>query len=169
VAERRIGEIALRGPSVMRGHLRAGGGVEPMTDGLLRTGDLGYVADGELYVCGRAKETIVLGGQNFDPYDIEHTVSAVAPLRGAPVVAFGTSPFRTAERVVVAIEAPAGAADVPDLVRRAVMSRWRVAVHEVLVVRPRTLPATTSGKPRRLLLRDRYERGELAHAIRYRG
>ncbi len=169
VAERTLGEVVLIGPSVMRGYLRSDDSVESPRDRILRTGDIGYLADGELYVCGRLKETIIFAGRNYDPHDIEQTVSAVEPFRGAQVVAFGTTPFNAGERVVVAIEAPASADNVPNLVRRAVMSRCGLAIDEVLVFRPRTLPETTSGKPRRLALRDRYERGELTDEIRYRG
>jgi fatty-acyl-CoA synthase len=172
--ERAVGEVVLSGPSLMRGYRSVEGEiVEPGVagrSGRLSTGDLGYLAGGELHLCGRLKETIIRAGRNYDPHDIERTVATLPTLETATVVAFGTSPFGAGERVVVAIETREAPADLPPLVRRTVLQHRRLVVDEVLLLPPRALAdVTTSGKPRRLALRDRYERGELAALATHRG
>src|SRR5262249_3735263 len=71
--ERSVGEIAVRGPSVTRGYF----GHAPRESDELRTGDLGYVADGRLYVVDRIKDVIILAGRNHSPADVEHAVADV--------------------------------------------------------------------------------------------
>ena len=169
VPDRTVGEIELRGPSVMNGYRNADGTLDIPAGGALRTGDLGYLAGGDLFVCGRLKETIVRAGDKYHPHDIERAAAGLDALRGASVAAFGTTPGAGGERVIVAVEAMSDDAALPDAVRAAVLARCNVRVDEVLIVRPRTIPHTTSGKPQRLALRDRYERGDLAREARLRG
>ena len=89
--EREVGEITLAGPSVMQGYYENGALTrEALCDGWLRTGDLGYLADGELYVCGRAKDLIIANGRKFHPQDLEWGVDELAGIRRGRAVAFGT-------------------------------------------------------------------------------
>lgn len=169
VPDRTVGEIELRGPSVMRGYRGLDGGLESPPGGALKTGDLGYLAGGELFVCGRLKETIVRSGAKFHPHDIERAAAGLGALRGASIAAFGTTPGAGEERVIVTVEATSNDVSLPGAVRAAVLAHCNVRVDEVLVVRPRTIPRTTSGKPQRLALRDRYERGDLTREARLRG
>ena len=90
--ERAIGEITLAGPSVMRGYY----GDEALTaqtvrDGWLHTGDLGYLAEGELFVCGRLKDIVIANGRKYHPQDLEWAVDDLAGIRRGRVVAFATS------------------------------------------------------------------------------
>lgn len=156
VPDRVMGEIEVRGPSLMReyfAHPQAT--AEVMDDGWLRTGDLGYTVAGELYVCGRLKEIIVLNGQNYFPQDIESVAGASDAIRR--IVALGIDREGT-ERLVIVAEA-AGGVDREALaadVRRRVADTYGLTVDEVLVVPAGTIPMTTSGKPRRARLREQY-------------
>jgi acyl-CoA synthetase (AMP-forming)/AMP-acid ligase II len=162
VPERHVGEVAIRGASVMHGYLPGTSGeVALRPDGWLLTGDLGYLADGELYPVGRKKDLIIRAGRNYYPQDLEDAALRVESVRRA--VAFA-APGEEMERVVVAIECRPEA-DVPPvlavLVKDAVFTAMRLVPDEIVVVPPRTLPLTTSGKvmrpeARRLYLEGRW-------------
>ncbi len=148
--ERSVGEIAVRGDSVMHGYLPGTVGelvVRP--DGWLLTGDLGYLAEGELYVVGRKKDLIIRGGRNYYPQDLEDAAAAVAGVRVGRAVAFSV-PGDESERVVLAVELRReweGDRDALKAgVRDAVFRTVRLVPDEILLVQPSTLPLTSSGK-----------------------
>jgi len=160
--ERHVGEILVRGPSLMSGYLGENA-PDPFVDGWLRTGDMGYLADGELYVSGRAKDIVIMGGQNYYPEDFEWAAARVEGVRPGRCVAFvkpGT------DDLVLLVE-PADEADPAALgkaVRRGVADAIGVAPAEVVVLPRRTIEKTTSGKLRRAAMRSAYAEGELAPA-----
>jgi fatty-acyl-CoA synthase len=158
LAERAVGEVEIRGASVTPGYYRHPEATEAaFHDGWLRTGDLGYLVDGELVVCGRIKDVIILGGRNVHPQDVERAVAGIDGVRAGNVIAFGTEGRRGREVLVVVAEARE---DELDRIRTAVSSRVRDSVgippEEVVLVRPGTLPKTSSGKLQRSLCRARY-------------
>ncbi|MGR6320045.1 AMP-binding protein [Micromonospora soli] len=156
-----VGEIWVRGPSVAAGYLDQPAPETFRSDGWLRTGDLGYLDGGGLYVTGRAKDLLVVRGANTDPQRVEWAASTVPGVRDGGAVAF-TRPGEETEEVVVVVECAPNAADaVPDAVRAAVAEGLGLAVAEVVRVRPGAVPKTTSGKPRRRETRRRYLAGEL--------
>ncbi|MFG1834116.1 AMP-binding protein [Micromonospora chersina] len=156
-----VGEIWVRGPSVAAGYLDQPAPETFRPGGWLRTGDLGYLDGGGLYVTGRAKDLLVVRGANTDPQRVEWAASAVPGVREGGAVAF-TRPGEETEEVVVVVECAPNAADtVPDAVRAAVAEGLGLAVAEVVRVRPGAVPKTTSGKPRRQEARRRYLAGEL--------
>ena len=162
--ERHVGEIQARGPSIMRGYLV--GGPEPVEqpfdDGWLRTGDLGYLADGELFVVGRRKDLIIAQGRNVAPEDAEGAAARVEGVRAGRVVAFAP-PDAPEGTLIVALEATPDAdlASLPARVRHAVTEAVEVIPAEVLVLHEGEIPKTTSGKLRRSEVRERHRRGEL--------
>ena len=88
--EREVGEIALAGPSVMVGYYKnLEWTARAVRDGWLHTGDLGYLSDGELFVCGRLKDLIVINGRKYHPQDLEWSVEGLPGVRRGRVVAFG--------------------------------------------------------------------------------
>ena len=170
--ERQVGEIWLRGPSLMSGYFNNPFGTrEVVRDGWLRTGDLGYLAGGLLHVTGRQKELVIKAGRNYVPTDIEAACLAEPALRRGRVVAFGL-PNRitgTEDLVIVAEAREQSAARQAELVQRitaAVADRAGVRPDRVDVVGPGVLPKTTSGKLQRNRVRSAYERGELLSAAR---
>jgi len=165
--ERQVGEITLRGPSVMQGYYNNKSATEEVyKDGWLHTGDLGYLQDGALYVCGRVKDLIIISGKNHYPMDIEWTASNVEGVRKGNVIVFGVQEIgRSDERVVVCAETKAGPASYPDLEKK-IKARVRevlgIKINEVVMLKPGSLPKTSSGKLQRRLARKRYLNNELA-------
>jgi fatty-acyl-CoA synthase len=161
--ERRVGEIVLRGPSVMRGYYNAAAlTAETLRHGRLWTGDLGYLSDGELFVCGRAKDIIIVNGRKYHPQDLEWIVDALSGVRRGRVVAFAVSEPGVPDRVVVVVE-PSGtvAADaLSAAIRQQIADAFGVYVDDVVHVAGGTIGRTTSGKVQRAAAKARYERGE---------
>jgi acyl-CoA synthetase (AMP-forming)/AMP-acid ligase II len=164
LAERHVGQILLKGPSVFRGYLdREALTRETLAGGWLHSGDLGYLAGGELYVCGRVKDTIIVNGRNYYPQDLEQAAADVPDVRRGRAVAFGIDAGAGRERIVVVVE-PAHAAhgdDLADRVRGRIAEATGVLVDEVVVAPAGTIPKTTSGKLQRSRIRHRYESGVL--------
>jgi fatty-acyl-CoA synthase len=161
-AEREVGELEIRGSSVTPGYYgRPDLARELFHDGYLRTGDLAYLVDGELVVCGRMKDVIIVGGRNVYPEDVERAVAAIDGVRAGNVIAFGV-PGRGKEGVVVVAETRS---EDPAATRRSVAERVRQAVglppKDIVLVEPGTLPKTSSGKLQRGLCRQRYLGEEL--------
>ncbi len=171
-----IGEIWVSGPSVARGYWRnpeatardfnafllAGGrGEGPF----LRTGDLGFLADGQLYVTGRLKDLVILRGRNHYPQDLELTAEAGHPdLRPGSGAAFPVE-MGGEERLVIVHEVErrwgSDVEEIAEAVRRAIAAEHEVQVHEVVLIRQGGLPKTSSGKVQRRLCRKLYLAGEL--------
>ncbi|MBI4951941.1 MAG: fatty acyl-AMP ligase [Myxococcales bacterium] len=165
--DREVGEIRLRGPSVTRGYWD-----EPeltaaaFAGGWLRTGDLGYFVDGNLYVCGRIKELIIVNGRNYYPQDLEGEAGKVEGVRKGNVIAFGTrKPLNDRERVVVAFETSVSDADAREAlkvaVRKVVRQGIGLTVDDVVPLDVGVLPKTSSGKLQRAATRELYETGQL--------
>jgi fatty-acyl-CoA synthase len=136
---------------------------ETLAGGWLHSGDLGYVAGGELYVCGRVKDTIIVNGRNYYPQDLEQAAADVGDVRKGRVVAFGTHAGTGHDRIVVVLE-PTDAKPAPDLadrVRGRIVEATGVLVDEVVVAPSGTIPKTTSGKLQRVRVRQQFEAGVL--------
>ena len=163
VPDRHVGEIALAGPSVMLGYYRQESATaEAIRGGWLRTGDLGYLSDGELFVCGRAKDTIIVNGRKYYPQDLEWAIDGVGGVRRGRIVAFAVSDPGRADRVIVVVEpnGTATAVALTEAIRRRVGEEFGLFVDDVAVVPSGTVGRTTSGKVQRAATRARYERGE---------
>src|SRR5262245_814480 len=160
--EREVGEIALSGPSVMRGYYKDPEATAlAIRDGWLHTGDLGYLSEGELFVCGRLKELIVINGRKYHPQDLEWSVERLHGVKRGRVAAFGAG---EPSRAVIVVE-PAGtvaAALLAAEIRRTVRDLFGLPLGDVVLVPGGTIGRTTSGKVRRTALRASYLRGELA-------
>ncbi len=157
--EREVGEIELRGNSITPGYFRnPDATAATFRDGWLRTGDLGYLVDGEVVICGRHKDVIIVGGRNVFPEDIERAAATVEGVRAGNVIAFGTTGRKGRESIVVVAETRADGA--VDPVRTAVAEQVTHAIgippSEIVLVAPGTLPKTSSGKLQRSLCKDRY-------------
>jgi fatty-acyl-CoA synthase len=167
--ERHVGSIVVQGASVMDGYFEhPAATAEALSHGWLHTGDIGYLAGGELYVCGRTKDLIIRQGRKYHPPDLE---SAIADGRGMPlagVVVFGINHIDEADEVVAVVEARASAKsdDVIDHVRRRVRETAGLELDGVVVGPPGMIPRTTSGKVRRAETRVRFQAGTLLQSGR---
>lgn len=165
--ERSVGELRLRGPSLMTGYY----GEPELTQqafagGWLKTGDLGYLAGGDVHICGRSKEVIIVNGRNYYPQDLEWEASRVEGVRKGNVIAFGTmKPTMDRERVVIALETAVPAGELREKlkgeVRRVVQQAIGLTVDDVIPLDVGVLPKTSSGKLQRAKTRELYETNEL--------
>jgi fatty-acyl-CoA synthase len=169
LTDRQVGELEIRGTSVTPGYFRRPElNDELFHDGWLRTGDLGYLLDGELVLCGRIKDVIIIGGRNVYPQDIERAVDGVDGVRPGNVVAFGVEGYKAKESVVVVAETKLTEPDAIEALRKAIhhvaLDVAGVPPRDVILVRPSTMPKTSSGKLQRALTRQYYveERLDLA-------
>jgi fatty-acyl-CoA synthase len=167
LADREVGELRLRGPSVTPGYFNEPDQTrEAFAGGWLRTGDLGYLADGKVFICGRSKEVIIVNGRNYYPQDLEWEAGRVEGVRKGNVVAFGTmKPHNDRERVVITFETMV-TGDEPQQalkgeVRRVVQQALGLTVDDVVPLGPGVLPKTSSGKLQRAKTRELYETGVL--------
>lgn len=196
----RVGEIWIAGPNVARGYFRReaesaevfGGRLAEVPPNAadvsyLRTGDLGFLLDGELYVTGRLKDLIILRGKNHHPQDIEHTVENAHPfVRPGGCAAFAILPGDggegEGERLAVAAEidarslpdasTEAGAtrravlAEISASIRSEVSGQHAIRVHTLVLLKPGQLPKTSSGKVMRRGCRDDLAAGRLTELDR---
>ena len=165
--EDRIGEILVSGGSVAEGYWSRSAEVNEAVfklEGWLRTGDLGFVREGTLFVMGRLKDLIILRGRNHYPQDLEQSAELSHPgLRTGCAAAFAVEVDGN-EVAVVAIEAR-GAGDaeaIAEAVRRAVLDEHDVPLHAVVLLEPRTVPKTSSGKIQRYACRRGFLDGSLS-------
>jgi fatty-acyl-CoA synthase len=165
--DRAVGELRVRGPSVTSGYFGEPELTkEAFAGDWLRTGDMGYIVDGDIFICGRQKELIIVNGRNYYPQDLEWEASRIDGVRKGNVIAFGTGkPFEDRERVVVAFETSVSDHDARETlkqeVRKAVMQATGLSIDEVVDLDAGVLPKTSSGKLRRNETRRLYETGEL--------
>ncbi|MDY7093688.1 MAG: amino acid adenylation domain-containing protein [Acidobacteriota bacterium] len=178
VTDGRIGEIWLAGDSVADGYWQRrqesqrifGARLEGTeagedAEGWLRTGDLGFRRRGELFISGRLKDLIILRGRNIYPQDVERVAGESHPA----LLADGAAAFSVegpgGEELVVVQEIDrrrhGEAPEALEELRRALAEREGLVAEEVVLIRQRTLPRTSSGKVRRRACRAAFEAGEL--------
>lgn len=160
-SERQIGEVRLRSPYLFLGYLdRPDLTEQAMEDGWLRSGDLGYLAGGEVHLTGRSKDLIIVGGRNIYPEDVEEAACQAASLRSGRVAAFGIEDeIEGTETVILVVEADATGSEAPAIeaaIRRAVRDECEVALREVRFVPSGWIEKTTSAKVARRANRDKY-------------
>jgi fatty-acyl-CoA synthase len=156
--DRHVGELEIIGTSVTSGYYkRPDVTAASFRDEWLRTGDLGYLLDGELVLCGRIKDVIIVGGRNVFPEDIERAVGDLEGVRAGNVIAFGVEGYKARESVVVVAEVRASeTVPLRKAVHRKVLEVTGVPPRDVMFVEPGSLPKTSSGKLQRGVCRDRY-------------
>ncbi|MEV0743837.1 fatty acyl-AMP ligase [Streptomyces sp. NPDC050273] len=172
--EGEIGEIWVAGESVTGGYWRNaratrevfGACLKDGRDGFLRTGDLGFMRDGELYVTGRLKDLLVIDGRNHYPQDLELSVETAHPaIRPGCIAAFSVEDGTGGERPVVVAETTAttGArcAEIEAAVRGVIGEAHGLSLRQTVLIRPGTIPKTSSGKIQRKVCRTAYLDGTL--------
>jgi fatty-acyl-CoA synthase len=159
--ERRVGRIHLRGPSVMNGYYNA---PEPTSEVLsadrwLNTGDLGYFANGTLYLTGRAKDLLIINGRNIWPQDLESLAEQQPEVRPTDASAFSVHGSDGTEVAVLVVQVretdPRQQADLADRLHEAVSQEFGIRCL-IELVPPHTLPRTSSGKLSRRATRKEF-------------
>jgi acyl carrier protein len=172
VGERVEGRLEFRGPSATAGYHRNPELTRALFHGdWLDSGDRAYVADSEFYVTGRIKDVIIRSGRNLYPDEIEEAVGEVPGIRRGCVAAFGISdPGLGTERLLVLAETREADAQARERLQAAavaaVVARLGEPPDELLLVPPKAVLKTSSGKLRRAATRDRYLAGRLGEAPR---
>lgn len=162
LGERQVGEILTRGPSVTPGYFRdEEATAEAIRDGWLHTGDLGYTAEGNLYVCGRLKDLIIINGANHYPQDLEWAVAELEGVRRGNVCAFSVVRDGTEQLVMMAEANRADAERLRREIARTIYADFGLQVTDVVISPVGTLPKTSSGKHQRRKTKLLYEKGEL--------
>ena len=161
--ERREGRIEFRGPSATPGYFRNPGATAAIRtpDGWTRTGDLGYLAEGDLFITGRSKDLIIKAGRNICPQEVEAVASEIPGVRAGCVAAFGIPAEKTAgEALVIVAETREtrneAQRSLASQIRKSVTAVVRASPDDVRLVPPRTIPKTPSGKIRRAECRRLY-------------
>lgn len=168
VADRREGPVQFRGPSMMAGYYRNPTATRAITtdDGWIDTGDLGYLADRELFLTGRRKDVIIKGGRNIYPHEAEALVATIPGVRKGCIAAFGVPDSAVGtERLVVVAETRETETAARERLREAVHHRIADALgvppDTVILARPGSVLKTSSGKVRRGATKDAYLAGTL--------
>ncbi|MDP2787563.1 MAG: AMP-binding protein [Pseudomonadota bacterium] len=164
--ERTQGRVQFRGPSATRGYYRNPEATARLIDGdWLNSGDLGYLAAGELYLTGREKDIIIRGGHNIYPQELEEAAGRVAGVRRGGVAVFPAAHAGT-ERLVVLAETREKSPEARDRIaaeiNRLALDLTGLPADDIVLAPPRSVLKTSSGKVRRAACRELYERGELA-------
>lgn len=175
VSDGETGEIWISGPAVAQGYWRR----EQQTDETfgatlsgadsgshyLRTGDLGFIHQGQLFITGRLRDILIVRGECHYPNDIEATAVAAHPLAIADGAAAFASEEQNEERLVLVLEAQRASDEelqqLVNTVRQAIAEQHQLAVWRVVLIRKGTLLRTTSGKVRRRALRDAWQQQKL--------
>lgn len=154
-ADRAVGEVEFRSTGQMSGYL---GDPAIPADEWISTGDLGYLVDGQLVVCGRSKELIMIGGRNIFPHDVERAVDTVAGVRAGNVVALSAAGGRVGSDRLIVVAEFAGADREAARGEIAARTTAECGITPALVelVEPNSLPKTSSGKLRRVEVAQRY-------------
>lgn len=167
LAEREEGHIQFSGPSTTSGYYRNPEATRELLHGeWIETGDYGYVAEGEIHITGRVKDTIIRAGRNIYPYELEEAVGALDGVRKGCVAVFGVKDARSGtERVVVLAETRMIDSAERDRLRARIdalaIPLIGMPVDEIVFAPPRSVLKTSSGKIRRAASRAVYESGKL--------
>jgi len=167
--EGRVGRVFARGPSVMREYFGDPGATAgALPGGWLDTGDLGFEQGGELHICGRAKDVVIIRGANHPPQVFEEALEGMEGLRAGCAIAVGYSPGDCEGEALLILAERAGELDgaaeqrLVERVQAAVVERTQIRPYAVLLLSPGTLPRTSSGKMRRAEALRRFLGGELS-------
>ncbi|MDR3478959.1 MAG: AMP-binding protein [Gammaproteobacteria bacterium] len=167
---RHIGHLQFKGPSNMQGYY---GNPEATFaiyhDGWLDSGDYAYLVDGEVFITGRCKDTIIKAGRNLYPTEIEDIAATVPGIRKGCVIAFGAiDPKRGTEKLIVVAESAEKRTKERNEIIQQIIDKINTALDiapdDVILVPPRLIPKTSSGKLQRSACRAAYLEGKLAKA-----
>jgi fatty-acyl-CoA synthase len=158
--DRHIGEVAIQSDCMLSGYYKRPD-LQPFQDGWYRAGDMGYVAEGEVYIVGRSKDLIINAGKNIYPQDLEAIVNTVPGISAGRAVAFGVPDEREGTELIAVIaeittDDPGERKQIAAQIRQTVVQQSMVTVSYVQLVDSRWLIKTSSGKIARAANRDKW-------------
>lgn len=167
--DREQGRIEFKGPSATTGYFRNPEKTRELFDeDWLDSGDLGYTADGDIYVTGRIKDVVIRAGRNIYPEELEEAVGKLDGIRNGRVAVFGSiDPHSATERLVIVAETRETDSErrvsLQTRINDLAMDLLEAPPDDIVLAPPGSLLKTSSGKIRRTAVRERYEKGEVAH------
>ncbi len=167
LAARHVGMLQFQGPSAMQGYFRnEQASAAIYHDGWWDTGDLAYMANNEVYICGRQKDLIIKAGRNLHPEGLEETTNQVDGVRKGCAVAFGVQDqARGTEKLIIVAETQkkdaASREQISNGIIEKIMTVHGIPPDDIVLAPPRTIPKTSSGKLRRASCKQMYLQGEL--------
>lgn len=167
VPERQEGRLQFRGPSATSGYFRNPEDTKKLFhDGWLESGDLAYVAEGEVFITGRVKDMIVCAGRNIYPQELEEEIGNIEGIRKGNVVVFGSADSETGtEQLIVMAETreedPQKREVLREMINKVVTDLIDVGPKEVVLLPSGNVLKTSSGKIRRAANRELYETGKI--------
>ncbi len=170
--ERETGRLEFQGPSATSGYLRNPEATRSLFDGAwLDSGDLAYVAGGDIYLTSRVKDIIIRGGRNLYPYEVEEAVGGIVGIRKGCVAVFGSpDPASCTERLIVVAETREQESTTLEAlqvqVREVATALLGMPPDEVMLAPPHTVLKTSSGKIRRAAVRELFETGRIGQRPR---
>ncbi len=167
LSERQEGRLEFRGPSVTSGYFRNPDATRELFNGeWLDSGDLGYVAGGDIYLSSRSKDIIIRGGRNIYPYEVEEAVGNIPGIRKGCVAVFGSSDSKSGtDRIIVLAESRETDNTIlqtlSEQIYMVATDLMDISPDEVVLAPPHTLLKTSSGKIRRAAIRELHEKGRI--------
>lgn len=157
LGDRRVGEIWVRGPSLAKGYFEDAAATErTFGNGWLKTGDYGYLVNGNVYITGRKKDIVIINGRNYDPQRMEWLVDELPEVRKGSTVAF-SRPGAGSEELIIVLESRTQNPDaLKELVRQKLNEQLQLTAADVVVCPMGSLPKTSSGKLQRAKTRQQY-------------
>ncbi len=165
--ERHVGNIQFTGPSSMQGYFNNPAATQKAyRDGWWESGDIGYLADQEIFIIGRKKDLIIKAGRNLYPEEVEEVVSELSSIRKGCTVAFGVNdPTSGTEKLIVVAETYELSKEHRQRLRQEIIEKMAISLgippDVVVLVPPRTIPKTSSGKLQRSACKIAYTKGKL--------
>ena len=167
LGERRLGHLRIRSDSLLECYVDARGNrLEAMKDGWLETGDIGYLAHDEFHFVARHKELIVAAGRKIAPADVDHAISTALGIGVHRVASFGQEDGSDASGIIVIVECRhADWLSIERIARTACYEQTGFQPAAIVTCPIGTIPKTSSGKIRRTLLQERFQRGQLSRGL----
>jgi 1-acyl-sn-glycerol-3-phosphate acyltransferase len=163
VPERQQGRLQFKGPSATRGYFRDKAKTEALFDGdWLESGDLAYIAEGDVYLTGRVKDIIIRAGRNIYPHEIEDAIGRLDGVRKGCVAAFASpDPHTSTERLIVLAETrlndAAARTSLMEMIRDVTLQTIDLPPDQIVLAAPHAVPKTSSGKIRRSAAKALFE------------
>ena len=173
VAEREQGRLEFKGPSATSGYFHNPEETHRLFhDGWVDSGDLAYIAEGEVYLTGRVKDVIIRAGRNVYPHELEEAIGNLSGIRKGCVAVFGSTDTASGtEKLIALAETRETDAATREQLRHAIVAIATDLVgmppDDVVLAPPHTVLKTSSGKLRRAASRERYERGDIGRQPKY--
>lgn len=165
--QRTVGSLWFRGPSSMQGYYHNPEATEAIRhEDWYDSGDFAYLVDGEIFITGRQKDMIIKAGRNIYPQDLEETTSHIKGVRKGCVIAFGvTDSVQGTDKLVIVAEtverSKSGREEISQLINQEVVNILGMPPDEIIMVKPGTIPKTSSGKLQRSACKAAYEQNQL--------